>query len=253
MSASEHFLPATAWWDELIRHYEARQAVVTGWPELPAYIHLLRQMAASPYAGVVRPWRMLDLLVLAREAGGPPRASSDTIQVAPRRELQIVRMQGGMARQLPVAQATSNYRDAWRHLERELHKLVNHVDHACLRFVPSRVEGLRDVAEVAIFPDRLVLWSVGKWVAFRFTDMTLWPRPAWLWRLLSRFGWRPRPLCVGERDWFHPPRDRFFAFFTTPRIVVYLTDEPETGYGNTLFFRVQEVMRAGGFSTFDLG
>jgi len=60
-------------------------------------------------------------------------------------------------------------------------------------------------------------------------------------------------LLVGERDWFHPPKDRFFAFFTTPRLVVYLCDEPRTDYGNTLFRRVQEVMRAGGFDTWDLG
>ncbi len=253
MNGTGHLLPTTAWWEEMIRHYEARQGRIIGWPELPDYIRLLQLIAASPYAVMVRPWRMLDLLVLARDADGPPRATSDTIQVAPRRELQIVRMQGGPDRQLPVKRVTCGYREAWRHLESELHKLVNRTEEKCLRFVPSRVEGLPDVTEVAIFPDRLELCSAGRWAAIRFTEIARWPRPAWLWRSLSRFGWRPRCLCVGERDWFHPPRDRFFAFFTTPRIVVYLTDDPEAGYVNTLFVRVQELMRAGGFTTWDLG
>ena len=33
------------------------------WPELLAYIRLLREMAASQYMTVIRPWRFLDLLV----------------------------------------------------------------------------------------------------------------------------------------------------------------------------------------------
>jgi hypothetical protein len=131
--------------------------------------------------------------------------------------------------------------------------LVNPVEEKCLRFVPSRVEGLPHVTETAVFPDRLELCSAGTWVTFRFAEIAAWPRPAWLWRLLSRFGWRPKNLPVGERDWFHPPKDRFFALFTTPRLVVYLSDEPRTAYGNALFRRVQEVMRAGGFDTWDLG
>ena len=117
-----------------------------------------------------------------------------------------------------------------------------------LRFVPSRVEGLPDVSEVAIYPDRLELQSAGKWVVFRFTDLARWPRPAWLRRLLFRAGWRPRWLPVADRDWFHLPRDRFFAFYTRPPVIVYLTDDdPGVGYDETLFRRIQAVIGAGGF------
>jgi hypothetical protein len=124
----------------------------------------------------------------------------------------------------------------------------------CLRFVPSRVEGLPDVAEVVVSPDRLELLSAGTWVTLRFAEIAHWPRPTWFWRLRSRCGWRPRRLPVADRDWFHPPRDRFFIFYTDPPITVFLADEDwEIGYGQTLFRRVQEVIESGGFTTCDLG
>lgn len=39
-----------------------------------------------------------------------------------------------------------------------------------LRFVPSRVDGLPDVTDVAVFPDRLELLSAGKWVVIRLLE-----------------------------------------------------------------------------------
>jgi hypothetical protein len=123
-----------------------------------------------------------------------------------------------------------------------------------LRFVPSRVEGLADVTDVTVYPDRLEFVSRGRQVSFRLADIAVWPRPAFLWRRLGRLGWRPHWLPVGERDWFHPPSERFFRFYTEPRIIVYMPDEPEeTDYGSTLFQRVQDVLREGGFNTWDLG
>src|SRR5580765_6729956 len=91
-----------------------------------------------------------------------------------------------------------------------------------LRFVPSRVAGLSDVREVAIYPDRLELDSAAEIRVFNFADIARWPRPAWLWRMLSRLGWRPKWLPVADRDWFHPPADRFFVFYTTPQIVLFM-------------------------------
>jgi hypothetical protein len=122
-----------------------------------------------------------------------------------------------------------------------------------LRFVPSRVEGLPDVTQVVLRPDRLELSSSGRWVSFRFARMARWPRPAWLWRALHYLGWRPRWLPVADRDWFHAPHDRFFAFYTQPRVVVYMPFDESTGYHQSHFLRAQVVMRSGGFHTFDLG
>ncbi len=123
-----------------------------------------------------------------------------------------------------------------------------------LRFAPSRVKGLLDVTEVAVFPDRLEVCSAGKWLSFPFKELIEWHRPAWFWRLLARLGWRRRFLPVGEQDWFHPLTERFFRFFTCPRIVVYMPAEPdETKYPETLFHRIQNVIMRGGFNSWDLG
>lgn len=125
----------------------------------------------------------------------------------------------------------------------------------CLRFVPSAVEGRPDVTEAAIFPDRLELLSAGTPVVIRFLDIARWHRHGWLYRPLAQLGWgvRGHP-SVADRDWFHPPAGRFFRFYTAPPVTVYLPDEPpELGYGETMFQRVQHVIRLGGFGTFDLG
>ena len=127
--------------------------------------------------------------------------------------------------------------------------------HESLRFVPSSVTGLAAVTEVAVFPDRLELLCEGAWVVFHSLDIARWPRRGWLYRPLARlgFGVRGRPL-VADRDWFHPPAERFFRFSTTPPVTVSMPDEPwDAEYGQTLFRRVQDVLAAGGFGTFDLG
>jgi hypothetical protein len=124
-----------------------------------------------------------------------------------------------------------------------------------LRFVPSAVEGLPDVSEVALFPDRLELLSAGKPVVIRLLDIARWHRHGWLYRPLARLGLGVRGYpSVADRDWFHPPAGRFFRFFTAPPVTVFMPDEPpEASYGQTLFRRVQDVLAAGGFGTHDLG
>jgi hypothetical protein len=122
-----------------------------------------------------------------------------------------------------------------------------------LRFVPSRVEGLPEVSEVRLFPDRIEARSAGKWLTFRFIEMVRWPQPVWFWRLLRRATGRPVGLPVGDRDWFHSPPDRYFSLYTDPRLVLFMpTDEPDE-YGRGTFAQIQYVLSAGGFSTLDLG
>ena len=122
-----------------------------------------------------------------------------------------------------------------------------------LRFVPSRVEGLKDVDEVVFHPDRVEFLSAGAWITVRFADVARWPSPRWLYRALHRLGRRRFWLPVADRDWFHPPRDRFLRLYTNPPVVVYMpTDDPYPRNEST-FGRIQEVLAAGGFSTFDLG
>jgi hypothetical protein len=125
----------------------------------------------------------------------------------------------------------------------------------CLRFVPSDVEGLPAVTEVVVFPDRLELLSDGKWIVIRFLEIARWYRRGLLYRWLAWLGLGVHGYpSVADRDWFHPPSQRFFRFYTKPPITISMPDEPrETTYAETMFRRVQDVMIAGGFTTFDLG
>jgi hypothetical protein len=126
-------------------------------------------------------------------------------------------------------------------------------DKNCIRFVPSGVEGLPDVAEVIVRPDRLEVLSQGHWLCFRLADIARWPRPTWLWRALYRLGWRPRWLPVADRDWFQRPPERFFSFYTKPRLVVRMPVDEPPERGRSTFLRAQQALWAGGFHTFDLG
>ena len=124
-----------------------------------------------------------------------------------------------------------------------------------LQFVPSNVEGLPTVTEVAIFPDRLELLSQGKWAVLHFLEIARWYRWGWFFRPLAHLGCgiHGRP-SVADRDWFHPPAGRFFRFYSQPAVTVYMPDKPtETGYAQTMFRRVQSVISLGGFTTLDLG
>jgi hypothetical protein len=124
-----------------------------------------------------------------------------------------------------------------------------------LRFVPSAVEGLAPVNEVILFPDRLELLSDDKCIVIRFLDIARWHRLGWLYRPLARIGLgvHGSPL-VADRDWFHPPPGRFFRFYTESPVTVYMPGEsPDTNYAQTMFRRAQDVMRSGGFGTFDFG
>ncbi len=122
-----------------------------------------------------------------------------------------------------------------------------------LRFIPSRVDGLAHVTEVVVHPDRLELDSGGRRVTFRFADIARWPRPRWLWRLLFRLGCGLRWLPVADRDWFHMPQDRFFAFYTDPPVVVYMPHDEHPGAFCGHFHEIQRIMTAGGYATFGLG
>jgi hypothetical protein len=110
------------------------------------------------------------------------------------------------------------------------------------------------VTSVTVFADRIELVSAAGTVTHRFTAIARWPKPALLWKLLYRLDVKPRWLPVADRDWFHEPADMFFAFYTTPRLKVCMPrDESKEDYGSSYFVRIQNVLREGGFQTYDLG
>jgi hypothetical protein len=124
----------------------------------------------------------------------------------------------------------------------------------CLRFVPSRVEGVAAVSEVVVFPDRLELITNGKPVVVRFADIAHWPRLGALWGPLARLGIVRGFACVADRDWFHMPADRYFRFYTEPAITVFMPQEPAAlGFATSTFCKVNMLIMSRGYSTMDLG
>lgn len=119
-----------------------------------------------------------------------------------------------------------------------------------IEFVPSRVEGVADVARIALTRQGLELWTQTE----RRTVTWLSMEPSPVRRLWRRLRLSATPLCVADRDWFHPPAERFFRFFTEPRIAVYLPDEPrQIFYDQTFFVQLRLFLEQNGLTTNDLG
>jgi hypothetical protein len=58
---------------------------------------------------------------------------------------------------------------------------------------------------------------------------------------------------VAERDWFHPPPDRFFLWYTDPPLRTCMPEDEPAEYAASYFSRIQGVLRSGGYATGDLG
>src|SRR5262245_26759637 len=127
-------------------------------------------------------------------------------------------------------------------------------ENSCVRFKPSRTDGLDDVSEVAIFRDRLEVQTEQQRLIFRFADIGV-PQASKFVNLLRAFAGQHRlPLVVANRDWFHEPQDRYFEWFTMPRLKTCMpTDEVSESYSHTCFHQIRQLVEAGGFATFDLG
>lgn len=122
-----------------------------------------------------------------------------------------------------------------------------------LRFRPSRCEGWPDVREVVVYPDRLEVNTEGCWVSYPFAEIAR-PQESPVCSFLKRIiGRRPWPCMVADRDWFHPPKDRFFIWYTDPPLKTCMPDDEAEDHGASYFHRIKQVVQSGGFSTFDLG
>lgn len=122
----------------------------------------------------------------------------------------------------------------------------------CERFRPSRVDGMPGIEEVAVFPDRLELHAGGEVHVFWFARIARWPWPRGIWKLAFKLGVRPGWLPVANRDWCRPPSERYFEFYTEPRVKVYMPDGNNEGADGARFQRIKELMLAGGFHSCDL-
>jgi hypothetical protein len=122
-----------------------------------------------------------------------------------------------------------------------------------VRFRPSRAEGLPDVREVVVRPDRLEVNTSGLWVTFPFRRIGRRQETramSFVKRLLGRHPWR---VMVGERDWFHRPPERFFLWYTEPPLRTCMPLDEPADYAASYFARIEDVVLSGGYATFDLG
>ena len=125
-------------------------------------------------------------------------------------------------------------------------------DSHCIRFKPSCVEGVDDVQEVAVFPDRLEFVTPNGAIRHCFEDMAV-SQQSVLGRFLSRVcGAKPRPALVADRDWCREPKDRFFIFYTQPPIRVCMPMDERPGFGDSYHRRITELIMSGGYDTFDM-
>lgn len=122
-----------------------------------------------------------------------------------------------------------------------------------VRFRPSRAEGLPDVREVVVRPDRLEVNTAGSWLTFPFARIGRRQESRLVSFVKRLAGRQPWPVMVADRDWFHPPPDRFFLWYTDPPLRTCMPEVEPAEHAASYFSRIQRVLRSGGYATFDLG
>jgi hypothetical protein len=120
-------------------------------------------------------------------------------------------------------------------------------DADAVSFIPSRVEGLAGVSLVVVHPDRLELVTGDTRRAFSFAGIG---RPLGA-GLLRRVLGRAR-LYVASRDFCQAPSDRYFRWYTDPPLITFMPSDEVADYATCTFSRIREIVRAGGFDTYDL-
>jgi hypothetical protein len=112
-----------------------------------------------------------------------------------------------------------------------------------VEFRPSRVEGVSDTTDVRVYRDHLELdRNDGRCRRYEFVDMA-----------------RGRELATGRIPIgeLHFSRtcypDSHFVFYTSPPIKIYMPTDGPTRMPESHFWRVQEILRAGGFRLYDDG
>jgi hypothetical protein len=122
-----------------------------------------------------------------------------------------------------------------------------------VRFRPSRAEGLPDVREVVVRPDRLEVNTAGSWLTFRFSRIGR-RQESRVVSLVKRLVRRaPGAVMVADRDWFHAPPDRYFLWYTDPPLRTCMPEDEPADRAASYFSRIQAVLYSGGFATCDLG
>ena len=109
------------------------------------------------------------------------------------------------------------------------------------------------VTEAAIYADRLELKGDRGWVCVPFSDFARRDNPAWLNRV-RRFFNKPQKLGHVARILFSRQHyvDSHIRFLTDPPIALYMPADGPTQYPDSHFWRLQAVIRGGGYQVEDL-
>lgn len=114
-----------------------------------------------------------------------------------------------------------------------------------IEFVPTKYEGIAGVSKVEVYSDRLVIFTQDGEVELSYSSVARWPKPVFLSKLLTNIWIWPSFLPVADRNWFNTPGKRYFEFYTSPRIKLYVPDTEEMGYSDSIFCKVREVIENG--------
>jgi hypothetical protein len=111
----------------------------------------------------------------------------------------------------------------------------------------------RSVPEVAIYSDRVELHTPSACTAFQFDKiarrhkniLVRWSR--WLKSLVTQTWFTS---AIGEREFC--TGNRYVAFYTNPTLKIFTPPDSDAPYAETYIFRINAVLRRGGYGIYDL-
>src|SRR3954454_9246626 len=116
-----------------------------------------------------------------------------------------------------------------------------------VRFVPSRVDGVSGVREVAVFADRLEMLGGRGWVSVPFADIARHPiEPPTIFERLFRVD-RYRPPVIGIRFSKERYTDSHIRVLTEPPITLYMPADGPTQFPDSTFAQILQRTRAGDY------
>ena len=118
-------------------------------------------------------------------------------------------------------------------------------------FIPSRVDGLSDVATVTVNAEQIVFHLPSGDHMHRFSSIGR-PQESRLASLFKRCTFRrPWPQIAADRSWCTDPLKAFFVFYTDPAVTIYMPSDDVGDYATCCFSRIRSVIHSGQYATFD--
>lgn len=121
-----------------------------------------------------------------------------------------------------------------------------------LTVIPSKVEGIDRVHKIIVHPDQLEIYRSESTLRINFAQIAR-PQGSVFYRFMQRAIGKTLPSLVADRNFFARPNERWFAFYTEPELRIFMPDDESKEYPASYFFRIQQVIRSGGYETYDCG